>query len=708
MSQWNANALESPRAFYLREGSSLADAGEKISRLAADEFRVASAFAFISKTPIVFDATSAVPLLQYAAGKPVVLLVADKGFSIKTDLITQTGLAQLESELVIAKVRNADLLQLLHEDAGACVFEPYGNYHFVTPSLTHTTRFMRIGDLLHDLETLDRLAFWLRPHVGKANAILVDNWSIASLILRALQLERLDLPFDCLPEHPTHNSAGCRTVVERLLSRIPAAGKLVAFVSISGSGKLVQHLKDLLAERTRAGLCFECWSIFGYENKKARELSGCFALVPQRETYTNDDCKLCAQGSVAIPIDPAAYHLKSLHEPVVFLSKPHAEPAKPFIDRYRDTPGLFLVHHDDRNDGRHHAFDLDMVTLISHPEFAERLVSQFKSLEGEVDLVVAPNHEPGKMLAAEAGKAFHCPIIIHDTLERAALSPADAQVIANARKLLIVDDVVNSGSRLKRYIQSLREGQYGPFDAFNYLVAVARPSSPQNLAALSKLLTAGHTWKGAFYSVEQIILPTWSKDQCPWCLEFDFISRIAREFSRPPQWLSQRLAKLRDRNAGIADEPLLLLPGVTSVVMGEESPICPGGVSSMVATFLLASALQSHRYDNDPKKQLHPGFPVGNVMSPENVSNRYTEGLIRAILLRLVRRAEWGQAPGIETRDFLLKELRQANQKTIAGELLFALGRGALPPISTGTFTSAFAEFFEGDLEVVKSGFFKT
>jgi hypothetical protein len=167
------------------------------------------------------------------------------------------------------------------------------------------------------------------------------------------------------------------------------------------------------------------------------------------------------------------------------------------------------------------------------------------------------------------------------------------------------------------------------------------------------------------------------------------------------------LAKLRDRNTGIMDEPLLLLPGVASVVLGEESPICPGGVSSMVATFLIASALQSHRCDSDPKKQLHPRFPVGNVMNPENVTERYTEGLIRAILLRLVRRAEWGQAPGIEIRNFLLKEIAQGNQKTIAGELLFAIGRAALPPISAGTFGSAFAEFFEDDLEMVKSGFFK-
>src|SRR3954470_12658965 len=119
MSQWNVNALESPRAFYLQDGSTLADVGEQISRLAADDFRAASAFAFFSKHPIAFDAVAARPLLEYAAGKSVILLTPGASFSIKTDLIAAGGLSQLESGLVISKVREADLLQLLQDDEGA-------------------------------------------------------------------------------------------------------------------------------------------------------------------------------------------------------------------------------------------------------------------------------------------------------------------------------------------------------------------------------------------------------------------------------------------------------------------------------------------------------------------------------------------------------------------------------------------------------------
>ena len=665
MSQWNVNALQSPRVFYLREGSTLADVAEKISRLAADDFRAASSFAFLSKSQITFDAAAATPLLQYAAGKPVILFTPGESFSIKTDLIAAAGLSQLENEPVISKVREADLLQLLQEDGGACAFEPHANYHFVTPSLTHSSRFMRIGDLLHDLETLDRLALWLRPYVGNAQAILVDSWSIASAILRTLQINKLDIPFDCLPEHPTHNSIACRRVVERLLSRLPPDGKLVAFVSISGSGKLADQITAMVGESSGDQKRFECLSLYGFINTP--KPINCFARVPARESFLQDACELCAKGSIPIHIDPAAYHLKSLRESKVLLSMTHLEPARPFIERYGATPGLFLVHHDDRNDGRHHAFDINMLTLLSHPEFAKRLSQKLNLLGGQVELVVTPNHDPGRMLADAAGKALGCPVIVHDALERSKMSAAEIQAVSSAKKLLIVDDVVNSGSRLKRYIQSIREGQYGSFNVLNYLVAIARPSTPQNLAALSKLLKAGHGWEGAFHAVEEFILPSWNEEQCPWCAEFDFASRIARKFSRPPQWLSERLAKLRNRTDGITDEPLLLLPGVTSVVLGDKSPICPGGTSSMVTMFAVASALQAHRSDGGLEKQLHPGFPVGNVMSPENVKDRYTEGLIRAVLLRLVHRAEWGQLPGNETCDLLVAEVGKENQKIMAG-----------------------------------------
>ena len=95
-------------------------------------------------------------------------------------------------------------------------------------------------------------------------------------------------------------------------------------------------------------------------------------------------------------------------------------------------------------------------------------------------------------------------------------------------------------------------------------------------------------------------------------------------------------------------------------------------------------------------------------MSPENVKDRYTEGLIRAALLRLVQRAEWGQLTGIQTRDLLVSEVGNDNQKILGGELLFALGRAALPPLSSGKFKSVFSNFFQSEHDFIASAVITT
>ena len=94
MSQWNVNALQSPRVFYLREGSTLADVAEKISRLAADDFRAASSFAFLGKSQITFDAAAATPdassqTFDLAAGDTVNFAIKTTNPDVKAGLIVQ-------------------------------------------------------------------------------------------------------------------------------------------------------------------------------------------------------------------------------------------------------------------------------------------------------------------------------------------------------------------------------------------------------------------------------------------------------------------------------------------------------------------------------------------------------------------------------------------------------------------------------------------
>ena len=121
----------------------------------------------------------------------------------------------------------------------------------------------------------------------------------------------------------------------------------------------------------------------------------------------------------------------------------------------------------------------------------------------------------------------------------------------------------------------------------------------------------------------------------------------------------------------------------------------------MPLTFAIASALQRHRSDSNVKRQLHPDFPLANVLSPKNFE-RYDEGLIRAILLMNVTRHELGSQASIDTRDYLLAQMRKDNQSMVAGAILGAFGRRGVPPISV----EAFMNHFDGFLP--KSDLFRT
>jgi hypothetical protein len=681
------------RVFHLPPGSTLRDAAEKLSRLDPDLFRIPDAFAYVFEEAVEDVAAEVASVTSYESKRPH--YVVDR-FQEQERIRRVDGnrLIPVEPSTLRAKIREADLLDLMMSDGSLSVLEPGGNYHFVTPSLMHTDRFIRIGDLVRNRAGLDRLVFWLESAVRGVGGVLVDTWSISAVLLRAMQRLKLDVPFDCLPEHPAQNPEGCQAVVQDLVQRMEAGSKLLVVVSISGGGHLVKKIENEL-KQIGGDVLIEALSIYGFTSTPG-DIT-CMARIDDKGvTEFEGSCTLCAGGSVAIPIDSSSYHIRSWREELVMTGERHFDPAKDFIEAYRDEDGLFFVHRDDPADSRHHAFDIDVRKLLEVPRFAEkhrRIVDQFT---GKVDLIVAPNHDVAARLQELASGVLGAPCVTHDTLDRRDVAQAEAERLVAAQRILIVDDTLNSGSRIHRYIQSLREGDYGGFKSIDAHVCLARPESEAELRRLSGYISNRHPWSGAVHCTEVIFLPRWGRDKCPWCKEFDRLSKLEESFGRPPAWLTERLRCLRNTLAGITEDPLLLLPGYETPVLGDGSVVCSVGASAIVAVFAIASGLQQHRWDPDFQQQLHPDFPLANVLSPK-IFERYTEGLIRAIILRTATRHELGWQAGIASRDFLLGQLAQENQKILAGEIIAALGRRSFPAISASRFVSAFGSFLSNE-----------
>jgi len=682
--------------FHMPPESTLKDVAEHISRMGADRFREVEGFAYILTGEIEGNPDDSVGVLNYQRDRPI--YVVDKmGGELRLRRVVKEGLSEAVPDDGLRRIQEADLMDMMFSDGSACIMEPGGNYHFVTPSLMHTNRFLRIGDLIRNRETLDRLAFWIERFVRKAQGLLIDSWSIASLGLRAMHQAGVNIPFDCLPEHPSQNTDACRSVIDKLLSDIPQKGKLLVVISISGSGRLLEQIRAVMP----TGLDVSFLSLYGFQSTPA-EIE-CIARINDKEgTYPEADCKFCNDGSKPIPIDPASYHLRSWREEWVMTSQDHCAPGRDFLDRYHDVDNLFFVHRDDPSDQRHHAFDIDVSRLLKIDSFRDRLVELMKRFHGKKDLIVTPSHAVADQMRSIAEEVLCIPALVHDNLYGNAVTPKQREMLENARNLLIVDDTINSGTRLSGYIQALREGQYGPFDTVDYLVAIARPETELELKQASRLIANRHSWRGALHHVEMFLLPRWSGEVCPWCKEFDLLSKLEERYAEPPEWLIRRNQKLSSRGTGIADEPFLLLPGITTPTLGSESVLAKEGISGQKVVFGVASGLQRHRSDREQNKKLHPDYPLANVVNPDLFSVRYTEGLIRAAFLRTITRPEFGNQASIESRDFLLGAMRSVNQKIVVGEMLTAIGRRAFPVISATRFVTSFEDFLpKKDLEML-------
>jgi orotate phosphoribosyltransferase len=544
----------------------------------------------------------------------------------------------------------------------------------VTPSLRHTNRFVRIANVIQDIGSLETLAFWAAEYIAQADAILLDTWSIAAIPLRAMQLiERNQLELDALPGHPNLLPTESRIVVQQLARRMRPEARILFLQSAIGSGSSSTIIGSMFHEL--ASNCeISSVAIYGLGGDN-NDIPTLCSLQDNPPTFVlPDECTACTAGSVRVPVDPYSYEIGAAHPPDVALrAADHLPKARAFIERYGGNDGAFRVHRNDPNDGRHHAFYIDVAHLLTDAGFRAALTERLRHIDA--DLVVIPPHGAGRALAAVAHEVLNKPILEHDDLNSAHLAQEDTQRLAAARQLLILDDTVITGSRLTRYTRSLRESN-AELTRITYLVAVARPSSPTALQQLRMGLTKNYRWQATLDAVEELPLPRWFADECPWCAEATVLARVSALLSEPPQWLTERLLALQAWRMGL-DAPLLLLPGNEPRAVGDHSPVAPAGTRSTQLVFTLAAGLQALRHDEDEKKRLKLDFPVARYFAERNFSN-YNEVLLRACLLRLVRPAEWTDTVRYEP-ERVVKEYF-GDDRFADGELLLAMARRSLLP----------------------------
>jgi orotate phosphoribosyltransferase len=690
-----ASLFEKPYVFSEIVFNSL-DIDAFLARESADKLREASCLVFKVNRQTVADfsgMTESASQLRSSAitrvtGRMTFLVCFNEDMQV-FDLysIEALELKKYESPESVAAACKAEITAIILGGKGCALIVPPESIHFELPSGAHAGKFLRVADAIVDMQSLDAVCFWLLDSISKAKVILVDNWSILPIALRGVaMLPTAGTLVDFFPGHAVHEGAGVSDVVRYALRNLKKGEKALFLLSVIGSGAFKELLEREFLIQGRAD-AIEVKAICSFADSPPNNVSLCRLALSSEFFHDSGTCGHCSRESKAIPIDPSSYYPKKVDETgVIVHHQRHMRHFRSLFDRYGHVARLFTVHRDDPNDGRHHGFYVDVARLLEIDEFKKRFSDSIDKYSN-VDLIVVPDHAVGILLAKIVSAKLNVPILKSRSF---ADVPSDARtMLSAARCILILDDQVISGSQLKKFIESLRENAklYGGFEEVNFLVALSRGESMKQWKGLETALTKGYSWKASLNFIEQICLPNIRAGSCPWCREYELIKSYTSTQANPEPWINDRLLRLAERERGLAESSLFLLPGTMDVSFGDGSQLAEGGSSSICTLFAFAAALQLLRTDDDQSKALHRGFPTSNVFAARRNLENLSEALLRGIILRTIFRDEWGAENRSEASRFFIKEVKPGQEYWL-GEFFLAMVAGRMPKISASEFLS--------------------
>jgi hypothetical protein len=575
-----------------------------------------------------------------------------------------------EAEKLIGVIRGAEIDFLV--ETGKCKLPPLDGQFYKVPSGRYVRSFLRVGSLQTSRAAIDAIFFWLIPSLRQCIGVITDTWSISSIaqnISRRLVDYSGEPGFPCPIEmlgdyHSERDSYGhnAAAIVEHFLKRIPGGarsdGIVLILISATHTGSLVDILRQHLKDRDVRSDQVKYISVFklapASEIDCLRDYSNDPDYRPLGADLTDD-----ARAN-AIVIDGTAYFPTAEMDIENTKTKQALQPYSDFAHRYKDV--RFARTHvtdtvSDPSRQRHHAVWLDVAEVVSHDVFIERFIQRLDQLSPLPSVIIIPEHDTARSLANitkkhYAQRSHYLDIIEHNDLRLAAdFLAADQDVSSKLESLgisdsiLILDDVFITGLRISSYQKNLRD--IGFQGTMHYLVAIGRPSNRKHWRAhrSSFLLARGDSSnaqgkspeKNSFDYVEFLVLPNWSRDQCPWCRE----STLQKEF---PQYVFGKPEADYDQPAGF-DSAIFSTPPQTQqndFHLRGGSLFGPEGMPQASVFCLVAGLIQTLRTERvDDAPCLGSNHYLMAVILGQSVySTNYTDSILIASIFKAVKATE--------------------------------------------------------------------
>jgi orotate phosphoribosyltransferase len=553
---------------------------------------------------------------------------------------------------------------------------------------------------------MDGVSFWLIQHLSSNTLLLLESWTILSLGLNvehyADECNFADTlavdTVECL--HNYNEADEYRDTLLWRLARVrqhcaPDAAVLFV-VSVASLGNLSRKVVETCRQ---AGFeTVKVVSLFSSESYRAHSFEEVFCQLNEHfEPHSAEDCPECTSGSTVVRINPSTYLLEisATVVPTEIKMLDAQEPeVRDFFGRYKGHNCIWV--HRDRHDGaRHHMIYVDVQALMRVPEFQKRLANTVEQIRNHVNVVIAPRHPAAMELAERVATQLGVPFINREETELENL-PADMKEVLNSGKILIVDDVVITGTRLRGYRNGLQRFGYIEDDTeVRCLVGVARPQNQEALRGITDLVHRARN----FTFVEKVFLPDWQEEKCPWCWELRQLERQdVNEALRAVTDLTL-MKERRERLFRTADgmQGDIFLHWSSANVQGfwNLGPRSIFASESQVDLFAeIASILQRFRNSGRLDEQFSP--PVAKIYEPEyvltapvlqpetSIGGRYYATVIVAAILRATQRHDLRSA---SREQALMRAVTSRIEESVSSELrseiMFAAANGRLPRVAS-------------------------
>jgi hypothetical protein len=545
---------------------------------------------------------------------------------------------------------------------------------FRTPSQEYTRAFLRVGNIQTRRHVLDVIFFWLLPELKDAGALLTDSWSISSISLnvgrlygrylqhlhKTVQEDNFHVNFLSIFYHGKREMS--KETRQALLPLLYANDKkilfLVSAIKTKKSLAILQREMEqqgflgkmnfiaLYALQAEPGMTHLCELHDDLFMQKIGLANGFESWLDPPESST----VVVINERTFIPSIPIVKEIP--------MKKELADGSKSFFDRYMGM-GALTVHRNayfkNNTLQRHHGLFIDVSVLLQHNDFLQGIRTKINALSKNPALIIYPPHTQGETFVDRIAQMIRDRFgeigPIHCFAELDTLAMSTQTQIKNVIKeldaealILVVDDVLTTGNRLKIYQKCLREIPYK--GQIHYLVGVARPTKKEDLNFLKRdLQYRNGSSRHTLDFIEEVFLPDWNKDSCPWCRESKLLEDIAEDknFEDWPMlraFIGRQILLADKAQSGLTNEVFHSLTGTVKASFAGGSIFCekPGITEAELVTRIAAAI---HHFKTEGQKmqssvvKLGIEYPLYTIIrSDDYLGDTFNEALIKAAILR--------------------------------------------------------------------------